>query len=204
MKAVVVCLALSLAACVNATATATASPATPVSATPPLCSDTDQSAPWRIYDAPDYRFSICYPPTFVVDRMHGVPGTGLVMAYRAVAVGDLTNNPPPGQIEMTVYTSDADTLSGWLSKHSGPPSSSDMTRYWSPPTNQVEVTVQGRPRLSFDWIGDGEGAMTVHATALFLGTAYVFVLQWWSTFAPYSASIEDDYHQMLASFREFP
>jgi hypothetical protein len=122
------------------------------------------------------------------------------MAFRAVDPKYL-GTYPAGQIEIAIYSKDADTLSCWVAKHSGPPTSNDMSRYWTPPTNQLAVAVAGRPGLSFDWVSD-MGGPTIHATSLFLGTAYVFVLQWWSSDASYATTVQQYARQMLATFKD--
>ena len=97
--------------------------------------------------------------------MHGSAGTGLVMTYRAFDPV-YKDTYPAGQLEIAIYTKDASTLSGWLTKHSGPVGSKDMTRYWTPTTNQSPVTVDGKPlpsrhdlmrisKTGFEWGFDG-------------------------------------------------
>jgi hypothetical protein len=119
------------------------------------------------------------------------------MGYRAVDPAYL-NTYPPGQIELAIYTKDADTLGGWVAKHSGPPTSSSMTRYWTAATNQTPVTVNGQSGLSFDWVGD-MGPPTIHDTAVFLGSAYILEVDWWSTDPSYAATLQEYHQQMLAS-----
>jgi hypothetical protein len=128
-----------------------------------------------------------------------MPGTGLVMAYRAVE-NCYVNTYPPGQIEITIYSKDADTVAAWISKHSGPATSSDPTRYWTPVTNQTAVTVTGQEGVSFDWVPDMKDK-TIHATATFLGTAYVFVIQWWSNDTDYATTLHSYYQRMLTDLK---
>jgi hypothetical protein len=128
-----------------------------------------------------------------------MPGTGLVMVYRAVE-NCYVNTYPPGQIEIAIYSQDADAVAAWISKHSGPPTSSDPTRYWTPVTNQAAVTVAGQTGVSFDWVPDMMDK-TIHATAIFLGTAYVLVIQWWSTEASYATTLHSYYQRMLTDLK---
>jgi hypothetical protein len=129
-----------------------------------------------------------------------VAGTGLLMVYRAVDPKYL-NTYPAGQIGIAIYTKDAETLTGWAAKHSGPPTSNDMTRYWCAPANQAAATIGSDPGLAFDWVGDMGGA-TIHETATFLGTSYVFLLHWFATDPEYAKTMQQYSLQMLASFKE--
>ncbi len=128
-----------------------------------------------------------------------MPGTGLLMAYRAVDSSYLSTYPP-GDIGVVIYSKDADTLSGWITKHSGPPTTSSPTRYWTAGANQTPVTVDGRDGLSFDWVPD-TGGFTLHATAIFHRAAYVLVLQWWSVDPSYAATLERYHKRMLQDLR---
>jgi hypothetical protein len=198
MRVRLLCFVLILAACGTGGQTSSASPAEAVTPTPSAVATPTTN--WLSYSDPDYRFSVLYPPSFTFERQHGVTGTGLLMAYRAVDPV-YQNSEPPGQLEIAIYSKDADTLTGWVAKHSGPPTSPDLTRYWIAATNQSPVTVNGQPGLAFDWVPD-TGARTVHATACFLGTAYVIVLQWWSTDPSYAPTLQQYYQQMLAGLKK--
>jgi hypothetical protein len=121
------------------------------------------------------------------------------MTYRALDAAYL-NTYPPGQVEIAVYSRDSDTLIAWVTKHSGPSSSTDPTRYWTPVTNEVGAVVAGRDGLSFDWIPD-QGDRTVHATIAFLGTTYVFLIEWWATDPSYAATVHTDFQQMVSSLQ---
>jgi hypothetical protein len=154
---------------------------------------------WPRRDDPDFQFSVSYPPNFSLQRQHGIPGTGLVMAYRAVDNTYLAAYPP-GQIEIAIYLKDADSLSMWVARHSGPPSSSSANRYWDAATNQGAVRVDGRDGLTFDWRPD-TGQATIHATAVFLRATYVLVLQWWSTDPAYAATVQQYHKRMVADLR---
>jgi hypothetical protein len=122
------------------------------------------------------------------------------MAYRAVDNKYLSGYPP-GQIEVTIYSKDADTLSGWVTKHSAPPTSLDPNRYWTVATNQTPVTVGGRAGLSFDWVPITFGTTPVHATAFFVRATYVLLLKWWSADPSYAPTLQQYYTSMLNDLR---
>jgi hypothetical protein len=73
--------------------------------------------------------------------------------------------------------------------------------------HEAPARVTGRDALAFDWQPDA-APFTVQDTAVFLGTAYVLVLGWWTEDAPglpdgdaraaYAASLQTDYKTMLA------
>jgi hypothetical protein len=176
----------------------TASPAR-TSSPSPSAWPSPTGSQWSTYTDSDYHFSISYPPGFTFERQHGVEGTGLVMTYRAVDSRYLSGYPP-GDIDIGIYTKDADTLAGWVAEHTGPVTSSDMGRYWSPVTNETPVTVAGHAGLSFDWVGDSD-PLTLHDTAVFLGTAYVLTIGWWSSVPVYASSMQRYHQQMLQSLQ---
>jgi hypothetical protein len=61
--------------------------------------------------------------------------------------------------------------------------------------------VAGKDALSFDWNqACADGPTHGHITAFFIGTSYVFVLDWWSTDPAYAATVHRVADQMLASF----
>ncbi|MGH7765271.1 MAG: hypothetical protein ACREOM_12735 [Candidatus Dormibacteraceae bacterium] len=117
------------------------------------------------------------------------------MSYRAFDP-QYANMYPPGDIGIGIYTRDADTLAAWVDKHTGPPGSSDHTRYWSPVTNEVASTAGGRQAVSFDWVPD-TGPPTIHDTAVFLGTSYMLTVGWWSTVPSYATTLQPYYQRML-------
>jgi hypothetical protein len=110
------------------------------------------------------------------------------------------NGYPKGQIEITIYSKDADTLDSWVTKHTGPQLSREKTRYWSPVTNRATLTVAGRDGLSFDWVPDA-ASVTIHATAVFLSTVYVLTVSWWSYDATYGTTLDQYRRQMLADLQ---
>jgi len=168
----------------------------PVATPSPSAADSQ----WPTYTDADYKFTVSYPPSFTFQRQHGSPGTGLLMLYRAVDPIYL-NTYPPGQIEIGIYSMDTLTLSGWVAKHSGPPRSTNLTRYWTAGTNQNAVTSRSPSGLSFDWLPD-TGSPTIHATALFLGASQVLVLDWWSNNPSDAATLEPYYQRMLKDLQE--
>src|SRR5260370_41705379 len=92
------------------------------------------SATWQSYTDSNYHFTIAYPANFTFQPEHGLPGTGLLMTYRTVDPIYLSTYPP-GQIEIAIYSQDASNVADWVTKHSGPPTSSDPNRYWNPVSN---------------------------------------------------------------------
>jgi hypothetical protein len=119
------------------------------------------------------------------------------MEYRAVDSRYLSGYPP-GDIPIGIYTKDTDTLTGWVAKHTGPPSSKDRGRYWSPVSNETLTVAGGLAGLSFDWVGDADPT-TIHEIAFFLGTAYVLTIGWWSNDPTYKFSLHQFHQQMLQS-----
>jgi hypothetical protein len=154
---------------------------------------------WSAYNDTEYQFVVRYPPGFTLQRLHGVPGTGLLMVYRIID-NRYIDGYPLGQIEISIYTRDAVSLRAWVAKHSGQPASSDLTRYWSPVANQSPVKVGGRDGLSFDWVPD-RGGRTIHAVAVFQSTAHVLILDWWSFDPSYGVSLQQFHQQMLSDLR---
>jgi hypothetical protein len=160
----------------------------------PTPSPSASTSPWQTFTDPNYQFTIQYPPGFTLQPQHGVPSAGLFMAYRVVD-SNYMSGYPPGQIEIAIYSKDAATLIDWVTKHSGPPTSPDPTRYWAAAANPTMVQVGTRDGLSFDWVPD-TGSRTVHATATFLDATNVLVLQWWSVDITYSTLLNQYYQQM--------
>jgi hypothetical protein len=198
------CILLLLAACgyaptgqgpgtQTASSAQTGSP-TPIASSSPLPS----GSPWSSkYSDTTYQFGFSYPPGFTVELHPSDGRTGLLVSYRAVDTTHLKGYPP-GQLELAVYAKDSTTLGEWVTKHSGPSGSPDITRHWTPVTNRNATTVGGSPALSFDWIPDMLDK-TVHATIVFLGTDYVLLVQWWSTNSTYAPTLQQHYAQMLTT-----
>ena len=186
------------AADVSPTPSSDTSPsASPSSSASPSPSPSSSPAQWPVYTDADYHFDISYPSGFTFLKEGGSPGTGMLQAYRAVDPAYL-NTYPPGQVEIAIYTKDADSLAAWVTKHSGPAGSNDLTRYWSPVTNQAPVALASQSGLAFDWVPD-QGGGPIHAEVAFLGTTYVFLIQWWASEPSYEATVTDNYARMVAS-----
>jgi hypothetical protein len=151
---------------------------------------------WPTYTDSSFRFTISYPPNFTFQHENGSPGTGLLDGWRAVDPVYL-NRSPLGQVEITVYTRDATSIDTWISKHTGPAGSPEMTRYWSPVTKQSKLTVGDRSAVSFDWVPD-TGRPTIHTTAIFLGATFVLTVAWWSYDSTYGTSLQRYHQQMLS------
>jgi hypothetical protein len=109
---------------------------------------------------------------------------------------------PPGQVDFGVYSKDADTLEAWVQRHTGPCGSPNSKAYfWDTTAKLQPATIAGRSAVSFDWDQSScFGTATLHETALFFGTDYVFRLDWWSTDPNYSSTIQQIAAQMLSTF----
>jgi hypothetical protein len=177
----------------TASPTRTASPS-------PVASPSPSSSPWPVYADSRYQFSISYPLGFTFQPQHGIEGTPIVMEYRAVDPRYLSGYPP-GEIDLGIYAKDANTLVGWVTRHSGPSSSPDPNRLWSPVTNEATSTVAGHDAFSFDWVPD-TGSSTLHTTAVFLGATYVLLVMWWSNDVSYAPTLQQYYQQMLTDLKE--
>ena len=155
--------------------------------------------PWPMYSDGVYKFAVSYPPGFAFVQQHGDPAKGLLQTYRVVDPIYL-NTYPPGQIEISIYKQDAASPTDWVAKHSAPPGTTDISRYWSPVTNEANLTVSGKAAVTFDWVPD-TWATTVHSIAVFIGSSYVLVLQWWSKDANYDVTLQSDFNQMESDLR---
>ena len=186
---------------------AASAPAAPRSTSFVTCPPPPRSG-WATYSDTVAGFSVQYPPGFAFElRTQARPVTGVVKSYQVVETCYL-NVSPPGQLEVTVYVKDADTLAGWVDKHTGGPAFvSGIDQYFSGVSHEAPARVTGRDALGFDWQPDA-APYTVHNTAMFLSAAYVLVLGWWAEDAPglpdadaraaYAASLRTDYKTMLA------
>jgi hypothetical protein len=171
----------------------------------PSASKASPSIPsgWKTYSDQTYGFSISYPDTFTFKQEGGAfPARGWLIEYRAVDTRYL-GTYPSGQVEMGVYTKDANTLTAWVQKHSdatcGMPNSTAF--FWNV-SNLKTTTAAGRDAVSFDDNSKGcEGPQsTNHFTVFFLGSNHVFRFNWWASDANYSPTIEAIADKMLASF----
>ena len=180
--------------------------ASPHSVSSASCARPSGSA-WATYSDAVVGFSVRYPPGFTFELQRDQAG-GVEVSYRAVETCYLKMFPP-GQLEVTVYQRDADSLIAWVDKHTGSPAfTSGTDQYFSGVTHEVPVRVASRDALAFNWQPDA-APYTVHNTALFLGTAYVLVLGWWAedalglpspaARAAYAADLQADYEMMLAN-----
>lgn len=165
---------------------------------PPAASPSPTGS-WQTYTDPKYGFSISYPPGFAFqDQGEGPPG-GLQL-YRAVDNRYL-NGEPPGQVELGLYPMDADTLSAWITKHTGPSSAAaSQAFYWETTANVTPTSAAGRPAISFDNSSPG-GPTTLHATVFQQGSSRVVLFDWWSADQSYLETIQLLAQQMLASFQ---
>jgi hypothetical protein len=132
-------------------------------------------------------------------------GSAWLMEYRVVE-DRYASGYPLGQIEFGVYTRDADTPRHWLAGHtSNVAYQSDNTHFFDVTTNVGYTTVSGRQAVTWDAPPEGEVGASVHDTAFFYSTAYVFRLDWWSkdtitTDATFPTALAADAGQMLATF----
>src|SRR2546428_2149202 len=131
----VVGLALVLVSCGRGSATGDASASRTQSPSPPIASPSPSpSGVWQAYTDQQYGFSISYPPDFTMQSQGTGPPGGL-QVYRAVD-NKYVSGYPPGQVELGIYTMDAETLSAWVAKHTGPAEApSSQGHYWATTTN---------------------------------------------------------------------
>ena len=163
---------------------------------------------WATHSDPVGGFSITYPPGFTFE-LQRYQGPGVQESYRAVENCYL-KVPAPGQLEVTVYMKDADSLVGWIDKHTGSPAFISPNQYFSAVTREAPARAAGRDAMAFDWQPDAT-PHTVHNTTTFLGTQYVLVVGWWADDAPgldhpgpraaFAAALQADYKHMLADLR---
>jgi hypothetical protein len=101
---------------------------------------------------------------------------------------------------MGVYTMDADTLVGWVQKHSDSTCLIGKEYFWAV-SNLMSVTVSGRNAVTFDVDTSGcpEGSGMIHDTAFLLGTGKVFRFSWWSSDPKYVSTMQAIAERMLAS-----
>lgn len=165
-------------------------------------------AAWAMHADAVGGFSVTYPPGFTFELQRYQP-SGVEESYRAVETCYL-KVPPQGQLEVTVYLKDANSLEGWINKHTGDPAFTSPNQYFSAVTHEAPARVTGHDAMAFDWQPDAT-PHTVHNTAMFLGTQYVLVVGWWADDAPgldnpgaraaYAAALQADYKHMLADLR---
>jgi len=196
-------------ACGRAPNAASSTPSNTIAPSPspsPTSSPTAIASPpagWQVYRDDQFGFSIFYPPGFVVDN----PGSNTLPApwlrERRVVDKQYQNVSPPGQIDIGVYSIDADTLTAWVQKHTGPCGSQVSNAFfWDVVRNLTTVTAAGRQAVSFDWDMSSCGAsLTVHETAFFMGSAYVFRLDWWALDPAYATTLQQYAQQILATFQ---
>lgn len=150
MESVLICLGCGSAptsstGAARPTATApsaTASPTPPPAAALVACKD----MPDQIYVNYDFGFSISCPSDFTWQTYAAnQPIPALVFHYRAFDSQYLANYPP-GQVQIALYSMDADTLRGWINKHIGPQMSTDPQHYWDTTSNVTDVTMAGHDR----------------------------------------------------------
>jgi hypothetical protein len=125
---------------------------------------------------------------------------GMLLAMRTVQASYAGRRAAPTQIDFHVFTKDADTLTAWVQKHSGPcdrPASAPY--YWVKTSNLTPTKVAGAEALSFDW-GACTSSMLLHSTVFFMGP-YIFELDWFTTDPTYASIAQETGQQMLASFR---
>jgi hypothetical protein len=108
---------------------------------------------------------------------------------------------PPGQVELDVFVLDADTLTAWVAKHTGPAeAASSKEFYWGSVANLAATTVSGQPGLAFDYSSEGS-LIAVHSAVFMQGSSRVFLVDWWAGDSVTEATIKPVFQQMLASLR---
>ena len=173
-------------------------------ATPPVTAAPSTTAGWKVYTNKEFGFTMSYPPGFVVENSLSPGGTlpaGWFLEMRAVESRFL-GQIPPGQLEFGVYADDADALTAWVQKHTGPCGSpNDKEYYWDNISGLTPVKVAGRDALSFDWDQQAcSTPYTLHLTAFVLRPSYVFLFSWYAQDAAYGAILKSIADQMLTSF----
>jgi hypothetical protein len=159
-------------------------------------------ASWHGYSDTTYGFKISYPPGFRFEPQHGVAGTAIVMLYRAVD-DCYSGGYPPGQVELGVFTNDADTLTAWVQKHSDVDCAGTNTKaFIFGVSNTQSVTVDGRAAIAFDDKSSGCGgpASSGQETAFLLSPQYVFMVGWWSAGPDYAPTLRQITSEMLGTF----
>lgn len=114
---------------------------------------------------------------------------------------------PPGQVELGVFTNDADSLSAWVQKYSDVDcAGSNAKAFIFGVANMQTITAAGRTALSFDDKSSGCGgpAFVGHETVFLLKTNQVFMLGWWSAVArpDYAPTVREIASEVLATFSE--
>ena len=177
---------------------------TPTDATPPPASSARIAPPCsvvaghRAYTNSQYGFSLSYPGGYTVEQAGSAnPSAGWLAEFRAVDTCFL-GSYPRGQVEMGIYTQDADTLTAWVSKHSVARCTDSGGFFWGV-SNLKSVTAAGRDAVAFDEASTCEGPSTIHDTVLLLKSGKVFRFDWWSTDPNYTATIQGIAQQMLDS-----
>lgn len=157
--------------------------------------------PDQTYVNNDFDFSLSCPSDFTWQTYAAnQPIPALVFHARAVDTQYLANYPP-GQVQIALYSMDAETLRGWINKHIGPQMSTDPQHYWDTTSNVTDVTMAGQLALAFDYTLIGpEAPETNHAVAVVHGS-YVLVVGWWAYQASYRATIGNVGQGMVTSVR---
>ena len=161
-----------------------------------------QDMPNQIYVNNDFGVSISCPSNFMWQTYPAFqPIPALVFHARAVDKQYIANYPP-GQVQIQLYSMDADTLRAWINKHIGPQMSTDPQHYWDTTSNVSDVTMAGRSALAFDYTLFGpEAPETNHAVAVVHGSKYVLVVEWWAYQASYRATIGSIGEGMVTSVK---
>ena len=151
---------------------------------------------WQTYSDATFAFRIAYPAAFTFKREGNADPVAMWLAeYRAVDNRYL-NGYPPGQVELGVYSMNADTLDAWLTLHTGVDQSTHSQFYWAATSNVQAATIVGRAVITFDV---QNGPALVHVT-IFRHGVYLIRLDWYSTDSTYSSDIQAVADQMLKSF----
>jgi hypothetical protein len=166
----------------------------------PSPSPTSTAGEWQTYTDPDYRFSIDYPPDFVVEDVTA-SGTlqGLLKAIRFVDQRFLKGYTP-GQAAIHVDKQDAATVNEWVVKHSAPSTAPDNPSiYFRDVTDLREATAADRSAAVFDWNAAEIGL--VHVVAFEL-RKYVITIDWFADEPSYETTIRPIFERMVASYRD--
>jgi hypothetical protein len=172
------------------TPTPTLSAPSPTPTTP----EPTPSGPWKEYSDPDFGFTIEYPPNYLFEENNPSVHQGLLRLGRFFDE-KFAGTYPEGQVDISVYVKDADSLNEWVTKHSSTSTAPDDPQiYYRDVSSLTPGTANERPAVTFDWNAAEIGP--VHVVAFFSGTRVV-ALDWFGV-----PSIEPIFDRMLDSYKD--
>jgi hypothetical protein len=184
-------------------ASPTPSPASPARTSQACLSSPPPAASWQTYSDVKYGFVVSYPRGYTFEQAgRGNPDIGWLAAYRAVDDCYL-GGYPGAQVEISVFTRDADPLTAWVTKHSRALCTDAGGYFWAV-SNLRSTTAAARAAVTFDMNLNGcpELSGVAHVTAFVLKSGSVFAFDWWSSDAGYAPTMHSIAEQMLASVKD--